>query len=184
MELLLLGRFLGGVAAAFVYSTQPMYLVELAPTELSGSVGVFTSIGITGGIVVGQIFSFDFFWGNESHWHWALAGFMLFVLIGLLPLCLFPESPRYLISKGNQNKTKAAIMKLRKKPEVADMELARIESAFKSTEQTMSIKSVICDSKLRMPLIIVCSFHFVQQGSGCNAVRLMVFIYPVLNKYN
>jgi len=94
LELLLLGRLLGGVAAAFVYSTQPIYLVELAPKELSGSVGVFTCIGITGGVVVGQIFSFDFFWGNKSHWHWALSGFMLFVVIGLLPLCLFPESPR------------------------------------------------------------------------------------------
>ncbi|KAM8714316.1 hypothetical protein ACLKA7_014446 [Drosophila subpalustris] len=170
LELLLLGRLVGGVASALVYATQPMYLVELAPLELSGSVGVFTCIGITGGVVVGQIFSFDFFWGDKSHWHWALSAFMLFVVIGLLPLCLFPESPRYLISKGNQEMTKAALMKLRRSQALADKELAEMEATSKSTKETMTMKEVICDAKLKMPLIIVCSFHFVQQGSGINAI--------------
>jgi len=72
-------------------------------------------------------------------------------------------------------------MKLRKNPQRADKELAEMEVAAKSTQQTMSIKSVVCDEKLRMALIIVCSFHFVQQGSGCSCVRLMTFT-PCIQK--
>ncbi|EDX06130.1 GD10539 [Drosophila simulans] len=90
IEMLLLGRLIGGLAAALIYATQPMYLVELAPAELSGSVGVFTCIGLTGGIVLGQVFSFDFLLGTEKLWPYALSGSAIFVLIGLAPIFWFP----------------------------------------------------------------------------------------------
>ncbi|XP_034652703.1 solute carrier family 2, facilitated glucose transporter member 3-like [Drosophila subobscura] len=170
VEMLLLGRLVGGMAAALVYTTQPMYLVELAPAELSGSVGVFTCIGITGGVVVGQLCSFDFLLGTRKHWHYALAGYVLLVIIGLTPLLWFPESPSYLMSKGNKEKTRAILVRLRKSEQRADTELAEIEAASAVAVEKSSLAAVIRNSKLTMPLIIVCSFHLVQQMSGINAI--------------
>ncbi|XP_001360923.1 solute carrier family 2, facilitated glucose transporter member 3 isoform X1 [Drosophila pseudoobscura] len=170
VEMLLLGRLTGGIGAGLVYSTQPMYLVELAPAELSGSVGVFTCIGITGGVVVGQFFSFDFLLGTSKHWHCALGGYVILVIIGLAPLLWFPESPRYLMSKGNRGKTRAILVRLRKSEQRVDTELAEIEAALAVAVEKSSMADVIRNSKLTMPLIIVCSFHLVQQMSGINAI--------------
>ncbi|XP_017087758.2 solute carrier family 2, facilitated glucose transporter member 3 isoform X1 [Drosophila bipectinata] len=169
IEMLMVGRLLGGIAAALVYATQPMYLVELAPAELSGSVGVFTCIGITGGIVVGQIFSFDFALGTDSLWPYALAGSGIFVVLGLVTIVFFPESPRFLIAKGRKEQAKSALMRLRGDEARVNMELAQIEAAANS-EGPLTMKQVICEKKYLLPLFIVGSFHFVQQMSGINAI--------------
>lgn len=169
IEMLMLGRLLGGIAAALVYATQPMYLVELAPAELSGSVGVFTCIGITGGIVVGQFFSFDFVLGTDSLWPYALAGSGIFVILGLVTIAFFPESPRYLVSKGKKEQAKNALMRLRGDEARVNTELAQIEAAA-NAESPLTMKQVICEKKYLLPLFIVASFHFVQQMSGINAV--------------
>ncbi|KAH8261549.1 hypothetical protein KR044_011145, partial [Drosophila immigrans] len=170
VEMVLVGRLIGGVAAALVYSTQPMYLIELAPPELSGSVGVFTCIGVTGGVVVGQLFSFDFALGTSALWHWALAAFIFFVLIGGLLSFIYPESPRFLVANGKRHTAKSALIHLRGNEQLAEKELAQIEAAARGAEASMGINEVICNSKLQLAVLLVCSFHFVQQGSGINAI--------------
>uniref|UniRef100_A0A6P4DWV2 Solute carrier family 2, facilitated glucose transporter member 3 n=1 Tax=Drosophila rhopaloa TaxID=1041015 RepID=A0A6P4DWV2_DRORH len=170
IEMLLLGRLIGGLAAALIYATQPMYLVELAPAELSGSVGVFTSIGITGGIVLGQVFSFDFVLGTDKLWTYALAGSGIFVVVGLAPIFWFPESPRFLMSQGKKEKARVALMRLRRDEGRVTAEMAEYEATSGVVDQKVTTKEVLCNKKLKMPLIIVSSFHFVQQMSGINAI--------------
>ncbi|XP_037715338.1 solute carrier family 2, facilitated glucose transporter member 3 isoform X2 [Drosophila subpulchrella] len=170
IEMLLLGRLIGGLAAALIYATQPMYLVELAPAELSGSVGVFTCIGITGGIVLGQVISFNFVLGTEKLWPYALAASGIFVMIGLAPIFWFPESPRFLMSQGKREKAKVALMRLRGDEARVNAEMAEFEVTSETAGQKITMKEVLCNSKLKMPLIIVSSFHFVQQMSGINAI--------------
>ncbi|KAH8284595.1 hypothetical protein KR018_004962 [Drosophila ironensis] len=169
IELLMLGRLIGGFAAALVYAVQPMFLVELAPAELSGSVGVFTCIGITGGIVVGQIFSFDFVFGNEQQWPLALAGGGIFVIMGLVPLVFFPESPRHLIHKDQPEAAKKALMRLRGDEARVNAEIAEIEVAEKN-EGSLTMKQVLSDKRYTLPVFLISSYHFVQQMSGINAI--------------
>ncbi|KAH8365290.1 hypothetical protein KR084_007986 [Drosophila pseudotakahashii] len=170
IEMLLLGRLIGGFSAALIYATQPMYLVEIAPAELSGSVGVFTCIGITGGIVLGQIVSFDFVLGTEKLWTYALAFSGIFVIIGLSPIFWFPESPRFLMSQGKREKARITLMRLRRDEARVNAEMAEFEVSAEAGGQKITTKDVLCNSKLKMPLIIVSSFHFVQQMSGINAI--------------
>ncbi|XP_016957571.1 solute carrier family 2, facilitated glucose transporter member 3 isoform X2 [Drosophila biarmipes] len=155
IEMLLLGRLIGGLAAALIYATQPMYFVELAPAELSGSVGVI---------------SFDFVLGTEKLWPYALAGSGIFVILGLAPIFWFPESPRFLMSQGRRDKARVELMRLRRDEARVDAEMAEFEVTSDEARQKPTMKQVLCDSKLMMPLIIVSSFHFVQQMSGINAI--------------
>lgn len=166
MELLLLGRLLCGIAAALVFSTLAMYLVELAPMELSGSVGVFTNIGLTSGVLWGQIFNFDTLLGTKTLWPLGISGFVLFVFIGLIPSIFFPESPPYLMLKGDKEAAKKALTKLRKNPQRVDREMVAMEDALKGSTASMSMKDCIMDSKLTMGLIVALSFCLVQAGSG------------------
>lgn len=46
VELLLLGRLIVGLASGLTTSTVPMYLAELAPLELRGTLAVLASMGL------------------------------------------------------------------------------------------------------------------------------------------
>lgn len=170
VELLLLGRLLCGAASALVFSILSMYLVELAPVELSGSVGVFTNMGLTGGVLWGQIFNFDTVLGTKTLWPLGISGFVLFVLIGMIPSIFFPESPAYLMLKGNKEAAKKALAKLRKNSQRVDQEMAAMEDVLKGASANMSMKECIKDSKLTMGLIVTMSFCLVQAGSGTSHV--------------
>lgn len=108
VEMLLLGRLLVGLASGLTTSTVPMYLSELAPLELRGTLGVLCSMGVTGGVVVGQVGSLEQIFGTADLWHVALSVFGLLVVVCLLPYPWFPESPKYLyIVERNASKAKS-----------------------------------------------------------------------------
>lgn len=94
--MLLIARLLVGLASGLTTSTVPMYLAELAPLNRRGTLGVLCSMGVTGGVVVGQIGSLQEVFGTEQMWHVAFSCYAILVGICLLPYPWFPESPKYL----------------------------------------------------------------------------------------
>lgn len=96
IELLILGRILAGLAAGLTTTILPMYLIELAPLSLSGTMGVLCSMGVTGGVVVGQVFSLNEVFGGEDHWHLALGFYAVLVIAAFSSYFWWPESPKYL----------------------------------------------------------------------------------------
>lgn len=96
IELLILGRILAGLASGLTTTIVPMYLFELAPLSLSGTMGVLCSMGVTGGVVVGQVFSLGEFFGNQEHWHLALSFYVVLVIGAFLTYFWWPESPKFL----------------------------------------------------------------------------------------
>lgn len=174
LELLLLGRILDGISAALVFSTLSMYLIELAPVELSGSVGVFTCIGITGGIIVGQILNLGSMLGTDVLWPFGVAAYGVFNVIGMIPSIFFPKSPRYLMLKGDKDAAKASMAKLRKNPQRVDQEIALIEAGLKVDSSNLSMIQCCKDSKLTMGLILVTSFSLVQAGCGVTMVSSFI----------
>lgn len=96
VELLILGRILVGLASGLTTTIVPMYLIEVAPLSLSGTMGVLCSMGVTGGVVVGQVFSLNQVFGSEENWHYALGVYGVFVLLAFSTYLWWPESPKYL----------------------------------------------------------------------------------------
>ncbi|XP_037946309.1 solute carrier family 2, facilitated glucose transporter member 1-like isoform X2 [Teleopsis dalmanni] len=180
LEMIFISRFLAGIASALIYTAHPMYLLEIAPPKLRGSVAVFTAFGVTAGICVGQIFSFNIVFGTEEYWQYALGFYAVFVIICFLPTYWYPESPRwrYLI-KHQYDIAEKELVRLRgtgpEAQECVKSEIAEMQSASKSTEEKSSFLSVLRNSDLLMPLILVCSFQICQQLSGINAI----FFYSV-----
>lgn len=107
VEMLLIGRLLVGLASGLTTSTAPMYLAEVAPLNLRGPLAVFCSMGVTTGVVFGQVASLQEIFGTIEQWHIALCGFAVLVIICLLPYPWFPESPKYLyIVRKDVNKAR------------------------------------------------------------------------------
>ena len=92
----------GGLATSLV----PMYMTEIAPLKLRGAVGVLCQLGITCGVLMGQIAGLETVLGTLESWHIMLASFSPLCLAALLLTVLtLPESPKYLyIIKGEQGK--------------------------------------------------------------------------------
>lgn len=80
-------------------------MTEIAPLKLRGAVGVLCQLGITCGVLMGQIAGLKTVLGTPEYWHIMLAAFSPLCLIALLLNIALPESPKYLyITKGEQGK--------------------------------------------------------------------------------
>lgn len=53
-------------------------------------------VGVTSGVVVGQVASLQELLGSEERWHFALSAYGVLVFVCFLPYLWFPESPKYL----------------------------------------------------------------------------------------
>lgn len=113
VELLLIGRLLVGIASGLSTSTAPMYLAEISPPSLRGAFGTFFSVGLTAGIVIGQIFSLEEILGNDNNWQYAFSAFGFFNLVPILIYHCIPESPKYLyVIAGRERDARMGIFKL------------------------------------------------------------------------
>lgn len=82
-----------------------MYLSELSPLKLRGTLGVLCQLGITIGVLLGQIVSLDTVLGTENHWSYMLAIFSPLCILSLLLTPILPESPKFLyVIKESQDK--------------------------------------------------------------------------------
>lgn len=165
-----------GLASGLTTSCLPMYLSEIAPLQLRGTLGVLCSMGLTGGVVVGQIFSLQEIFGTVELWHYSLSSYVVLVFICTLPYVYFPESPKYLHLVGDRD---GAIRELKKLCENDDLLNDEIEEmnhngTDNQPEEKRNVLSILKDPALFLPIIIVCSLQGGQQLSGINAVSCFI----------
>lgn len=185
--MLILGRLIVGLASGLTTATLPMYLTEVAPLALRGTLGVFCAVGVTGGVVVGQVFSLSNVFGTADLWHYALSFYVVLVIICYLPAYYYPESPKYLyIIKGDRERAYQELLRLRgpNAEAIIKHEIEEMDLELNTKVQTSSFWSVLKDPALFLPLVIVCCYHGGQQLSGINAVCIQVFwIFIHLNNF-
>ncbi|KAI9582397.1 hypothetical protein GQX74_009785 [Glossina fuscipes] len=166
VSLLLLGRFIGGVAAALITTAHPMYLLEISPANRKGSVGVYTALGVAIGICVSEVIGLKQLFGNAELWHYALSFYMIFVLGSLPSYRWFVESPEWLLKHRQQDclVARKALKDLygsqsisviyKEKPQVATSE--PVDS------KELSLLAVLRNSNFRLPLILVLTLQACQ----------------------
>lgn len=94
-----LWRFVGGMGIGLAMISSPIYIAELSPPGIRGSLvnvnQLSNVIGINLAVIVGYLFA-----SNNLGWRWMLGSQAVPVLCLFLGLFLIPESPRWLASKG------------------------------------------------------------------------------------
>nr|CAI5823075.1 unnamed protein product [Callosobruchus analis] len=173
VEMLVLGRLLAGLSAGLTTCVMPMYLTELAPLRLKGAMGVLCPLGLTFGVLAGQVISMN---SNKEYWPHCLAIYALPTFVSILILPILPESPKFLFVVKNQ--PQAALKELQKirgvheelvKDEIESLKIEAEENK-KNTGNSVGLGKVITDHSLLLPLMLVCSLQAGQQFSGINAV--------------
>ncbi|XP_063292908.1 solute carrier family 2, facilitated glucose transporter member 5 [Pelobates fuscus] len=171
-EIIIVSRFLIGICAGLSSNVVPMYVGEMSPKNLRGGIGVMPQLMITVGILMAQIFGIRFILGNTDGWPILLALTGIPAVLELVFLPFFPESPRYtLLNKGNEDKAKRALQKLRGWEDVdGEIKEMYLEDQSEKEEGELSVKNLCTFRPLRWQLIIIIVLNMGQQLSGINAV--------------
>lgn len=171
-EMLIIGRCIVGLYSGLSTGFVPMYVGEIAPTDLRGALGTLHQLGVVVGILIAQIFGIESIMGNTTLWPFLLGFTFIPALVQcvLLPFC--PESPRYLlINQNEEGKAQDVLRKLRGTDDVnTDMQEMREESRQMMREKKVTIPELFRSSLYRQPLLIAVMLQLSQQLSGINAV--------------
>ncbi|XP_007940847.1 solute carrier family 2, facilitated glucose transporter member 7 [Orycteropus afer afer] len=172
-ELIIFSRVVLGICAGISYSALPMYLGELAPKNLRGTLGTMTEVFVITGVFLAQIFSLQAILGNPTGWPVLFAITGIPALLQLLTLPFFPESPRYtLIQKRDEDTARQALRALRGQADVEDeMEEMRLEAWAEKAEGRLSVLNLFTFRPLRWQLVSIIVLMAGQQLSGVNAIN-------------
>ncbi|PVH83784.1 general substrate transporter [Cadophora sp. DSE1049] len=116
--MLVAARFIGGVGIGMLSMVVPLYISEISPPEIRGSLLVFEEFSIVFGIVV----SFWITYGTKEipgYLSWQLPFAIQIIpglLLGLGAFFFLPFSPRWLAAKGREDEALAVLLKLRMLP--------------------------------------------------------------------
>jgi len=171
VTVLCLGRIIVGLNAGANTVISPMYLSEIAPVHVRGSLGTLSQFGIVTGILLGNILGMKVILGNEKYWPYLLG---LTAIIGviqflLLPLC--PESPRWLLSMQKDEEAIAGLQKLRGVEDVsAEVDEIKLEAARESCVAQVSVVEIFRNSYYHKPLLISVVMQMAQQLSGIGGI--------------
>jgi SP family facilitated glucose transporter-like MFS transporter 8 len=164
---LIIARTLIGFGGGVISFTVPMYIGEISPKHLRGTLGTMNQLFITIGITLAYTLGMFFNWRFLA----VLGGVPVVALIaGLL---FVPESPRWLAKAGKREELSSCLQKLRGKDYNIANEIADIQAAMEASNALPSVKlSDLKQRKLFRPLIAGIGLMVLQQFSGINAVML------------
>lgn len=110
---LIMGRIILGIAIGVGSFTAPLYLAEIAPKRIRGMLVSLNQLAITIGIVFSYLINYYF--SVTGQWPWMLGLGVVPAIILLLGTIFLPESPRWMILKGWDEKVRAVLQSLREK---------------------------------------------------------------------
>ncbi|XP_056298645.1 solute carrier family 2, facilitated glucose transporter member 4-like [Pseudoliparis swirei] len=171
-EMMILGRFVIGIYCGLASGLTPMYVGEIAPTNLRGALGTLHQLAIVTGILIAQVLGLESLLGVEDLWP-ILLGLSVVPAVfqmALLPFC--PESPRFLyIVRCQEHQAKRGLRRLTGRQDVSSMLAEMKEEKRKmDMERKVSILELFRSPLYRQPIIISILLQLSQQLSGINAI--------------
>jgi len=103
-------RLLGGIGVGLASMLSPMYIAEIAPAENRGKLVSLNQFAIIFGMLVVYFVNYfiarqgDETWLNSIGWRYMFASELIPCTLFLIFLFFVPETPRYMVLKGNEAK--------------------------------------------------------------------------------
>lgn len=168
--LFILGRLIIGLNSGLNSGLAPMYLTEISPANLRGSIGSFAQLFVTISILFSQVLGLPFLLGTAHRWPLIFAFTIVPVVVQLCTLPFCPESPKYnLVVRGRKEQAEKDLKKLRDQADVStELELINEEAIAARAQSSVTMKDMF-GAQLRWPLALAMFMMISQQLSGINA---------------
>ncbi len=165
----IIARIIGGVGIGGAILIAPIYIAEIAPPKLRGSLVSFNQLNIVLGISVAYFSNYFLVNYEGESWRWMLGVEAIPAIIYLLGLLTVPRSPRWLILKLNKVKLARKTLQKIGGEEYADITIAEIQRGIAKKEVKGKLSDIF-KSKYATIMIIALGIAFFQQITGINAI--------------
>ncbi|KAJ0041289.1 hypothetical protein Pint_28296 [Pistacia integerrima] len=162
---LFMGRLLEGFGVGVISYTVPVYIAEISPQNMRGSLGSVNQLSVTIGIFLA------YFLGLFVNWR-------VLAVLGILPctilipgLFFIPESPRWLAKMGMTEDFEASLQVLRGFDTDISIEVNEIKRSVASSTRRTTIRFAHLKRKRYwFPLMVGIGLLVLQQLTGINGV--------------
>jgi sugar porter (SP) family MFS transporter len=164
LPIFVVGRILIGIAIGLASFIVPMYISELAPERIRGSLVSLNQLFVTLGILVS--YGVDSYYSPSGAWRLMFACGLIAGAILLVGMSFMPFSPRWLILKHKPDKATNVLQKIRGTKDV-QAEISEIQGSTKTeTKGLAQFKTPM----LKYPLIVGLGLAIFQQITGVNTI--------------
>ena len=133
-------RIIGGIGVGIASMISPMYIAEIAPANIRGKLVSFNQFAIIFGMLL--IYFVNYFIAKQGNEEWLLTeGWRWMFFSGVIPAGIFfillffvPETPRYLVMKGDDEKALKVLKKIS-----GDDNASKILEEIKSTTHEKNV---------------------------------------------
>ena len=162
---LIFSRIIIGIAVGMISFVAPIYLSEIAPEKIRGTLVSLYQLALTAGILLSYLIN-RIFANFEYNWRLMLASGALPAIILLVGILFLHDTPRWLISKGRIDEAKAIFKKISDSKNI-DAQVAEIQATLSSTSQKQKISF---QKWMFMPIFVGVGLMFVQICTGINTI--------------
>jgi len=164
VTLLILGRIAVGIAIGIASEVTPLYISEMSPSRMRGSLVSLNQLAITIGIVISYLVDFGLSAFQGWRYMLGLAAIPAIILgIGMLPL---PDTPRWLISHNESDNARNVLKRIRGREDV-EGEVKEIQDSLKKQRGG---RAELFNPLVKPALMIGVSLAIFQQVTGINTV--------------
>jgi sugar porter (SP) family MFS transporter len=129
-------RFIGGIAVGAASVIAPMYIAEVSPARLRGSMVAITQINIVLGMLVAYVANYLLVGLGEDSWRWMFMALGVPAVAFAILVLFIPDSPRWLVL---EERTREALRVLRRinGEAAANRELQAISDSLSTHSEAM-----------------------------------------------
>jgi len=164
-----IARIIGGIGVGGAILIAPIYIAEIAPPKLRGSLVSLNQLNIVLGISVAYFSNYFLKDIEIESWRWMLGVEAIPAIVYFLALFFIPRSPRWLIQKlGKVAIAKGTLIKIGGE-EFAQKTINEVQRGIDKKEEKGTYADFF-SKRMRVIVIIAFGLAFFQQITGINAI--------------
>ncbi|WP_131116425.1 sugar porter family MFS transporter [Lichenihabitans psoromatis] len=176
IEWLIAARVVSGIGIGIASFISPMYIAELVPAKVRGSLVAVNMLAITSGIVVAYLVDYAFS-AASGGWRFMFGLAAIPSVALIIGMWWLPDSPRWLIGKSKVDQARQILQRARTGSDV-EPEIADIQKSMK--DQGIGGMRGLFEPSLRKPMIVGLGLAIFQQITGINTV---IYYAPTIFKF-
>lgn len=171
VTLLIVGRLAVGVGIGIASEVAPLYISEVAPARMRGSLVSLNQLALTVGIVASYLV--DYSLSATEGWRYMLGLAVIPAAILVAGMLFVPDTPRWLLRQERDDDARAVLRRIRPSPDV-EKEVQEIKAAL---GQQRSGRGELLNPLVKPALVVGVALAIFQQVTGINTV---IYYAPII----